>query len=139
MSDLPQETGRRTPRSMVVYRALATLLFVMTLVQVGLGAGYVDGDWESMNMHTINARVLVALALLTLLSGTWLRWQGGPVRAVIVNAVLLLAMIAQMVLGMERVVAVHVTLGVIIFAAVVVMVMRAWTADVPARARGEAS
>ncbi|MGX1881778.1 hypothetical protein [Streptomyces sp. NPDC055287] len=133
MSNLSRQPRPGAPRALVFYRASATLLFLMTLVQVGLGAGYIGGDYESIDMHDVNARVLIVLALLTLITAIWLRRAGGPVRAVAVAAVMLVALVAQMMLGMERVVAVHVTLGVIIFAAVTVLLMRAWTATVPPR------
>ncbi|MFE6161276.1 hypothetical protein ACFQ7F_20470 [Streptomyces sp. NPDC056486] len=131
MSNLSRQPGKGLPRALVCYRASATLLALTTLVQVGLGAGYIGGDYDSMDLHDINARVLISLALLTLGTGIWLRRRGGPVRAAAVSAVLLVALVVQMVLGIERVVAVHITLGVIIFAAVTVLLMRAWAVSVP--------
>lgn len=131
MSNLSQQPRPGAPRALVFYRASATLLSLMTLVQVGLGAGYIGGDYESIDMHDIIARVLIGLALLTLITAIWLRRGGGPVRAVAVSAVLLVSLVVQMVLGIVRVVAVHVTFGVIIFAAVTVLLMRAWAVSVP--------
>ncbi|MFI2209352.1 hypothetical protein [Streptomyces sp. NPDC020141] len=131
MNRLSQRPGPGVPRALVLHRVSATALFLTTLVQVALGAGYIGGDYESIVPHDVNARVLVGLALLTLITAVLLRRRGGPVRAVAVSAVLLVALVAQTVLGVRRVVAVHVTLGVIIFAAVTVLLMRAWTESVP--------
>jgi len=82
-------------------------------------------------MHDINAGVLMIAALLTLGTAVWLRRAGGPVRPVATSVALLVALVLQMFLGMERIVAVHVTLGVLIACAVTVLVMRAWMMSLP--------
>ncbi|MFF3905074.1 hypothetical protein ACFYZJ_03540 [Streptomyces sp. NPDC001848] len=125
----------RGARARALHRGAATLLALTMLLQVGFGAGYISGDYDSMDMHRLNARVMVVVGLLTFISALWLRRVGGPVRAVATSAAMVVALVLQMVLGVERVVAVHVTLGVLIASAVTLLVMRAWTMPVPTGAR----
>ncbi|MFI2437048.1 hypothetical protein [Streptomyces sp. NPDC018693] len=129
----PQARGAHRARAS--HRAAATLLALTMLLQIGLAGGYIGGDYDSMEMHDINARVMVVAALLTLATAIWLRRAGGPVRPVATSVAMLVALVLQMVLGMERIVAVHVTLGVLIACAVTVLVMRAWTMPLPTGAR----
>ena len=129
----PQARGAHRARAS--HRAAATLLALTTLLQVGLAGGYISGDYESLEMHDINAGVLMIAALLTLGTAVWLRRAGGPVRPVATSVALLVALVLQMFLGMERIVAVHVTLGVLIACAVTVLVMRAWMMPLPAGPR----
>ncbi|MFG3259904.1 hypothetical protein [Streptomyces sp. NPDC048172] len=117
-------TGAR--RAFAFFRGAATLLALAVLAQVGLAAGYLGGDYDSLERHGANAGIVVALALLTSVTTVLVRRTGGPLWPVPLSLVLVLALFGEMMLGMARVVAVHVALGTVLVSAVAVLVTWAW-------------
>ncbi|MFE4368965.1 hypothetical protein ACFRMN_12110 [Streptomyces sp. NPDC056835] len=84
-----------------------------------------------LKMHGILGRVIVVVALLMAVAAFLVRRSGGPKSVLPASVVVLLALIAQMVLGLNRSVAGHVVLGVILVSAVAVLSQRAMTTPLP--------
>ena len=114
-------------RALALFRWAATLLAVMALAQAGLAAGYLGGEYEALDTHARNARVVVGLALVTALTALWARRKGGPLWPVPAALVLLLALVGELALGTARAVAPHIAFGVLVISGVAVLVAGAWT------------
>ncbi|MFI1864666.1 hypothetical protein [Streptomyces jumonjinensis] len=102
------------------------------LIQVAFAGGFLGGHFDMLKMHGILGRVIVVAAVLMAVAAFLVRRSGGPKSVLPASVVVLLALIAQMALGLNRNVAGHVLLGVILVSAVAVLSQRAMTTPLPA-------
>lgn len=123
MSPRPADGSRS---AFALFRWTATLLAVLALAQAGLAAGYLGGEYEALDTHALNGRVVVGLALVTALTALRARRKGGPLWPVAASLVLLLALAGELALGTVRAVAPHIAFGVLVVSGVAVLVAGAW-------------
>lgn len=108
-------------------RIFATAHLLVVLAQAMLAGLFVTGDVNMLEVHSINAGVLGVLAIGQLVAAI-LIWRpgGGPPNAMRTAAGLLVVDFAEMGLGMARMVALHMPLGVLIFGGALMLTVWAW-------------
>jgi hypothetical protein len=115
---VPAETTPSGPRATLqVLRVVAVVHTLAMLVQPVLAGRYLSGDVHAIDLHRINAGVVTAFDLLQLICAIVFTWAGRgrswPVWASLATAI---AVEVQVGVGFERILAVHIPLGVSIIA-----------------------
>lgn len=125
----PQARGASPPHRwagalVVLLRVLSVLLVLDVLAQAVLAGLFVTGDVALLDVHGANAtQVMTSLVLLLVVACALLRWPvRGPVAPLCWALVLSALVVAQIVVGFSRQVAVHIPLGVAIFGVATVFV-----------------
>ncbi|MGC5014454.1 hypothetical protein ACLQ2R_27130 [Streptosporangium sp. DT93] len=128
----PAPPASQAPRSRVPawivwsLRVTATLHLAGVLGQAVIGGLFVTGEVDLLTWHNVNAGASTALVGLQLAAAVALwRPARGPAWPLWVSAVQLVLMNAQVLLGMQRMLAPHVPLAMVIFG--VAVSMTAWT------------
>jgi hypothetical protein len=114
----PAETAPSGPRATLqVLRVVAVLHTLAMLVQPVLAGRYLSGDVHAIDLHRINAMVVTAFDLIQLICAVVFTWAGRgrswPIYASLATAI---AVEVQVGVGFERILAVHIPLGVSIIA-----------------------
>lgn len=115
-----ESAGRTTQAkgraALVVLKAGAALTALLALAQPFLAGGFLQGYYPLLKAHEVAAMVLATAALIALVGGI-LVWRpgGGPADPARRYAVLVVAIVVQMMLGYSRVLLLHIPLGVGIF------------------------
>ncbi|MEY9846052.1 hypothetical protein [Streptacidiphilus sp. MAP5-3] len=111
-------SNRTTPHRwpVVSLRVTAALVALLAVAQPVLAGGFLQGFYPLLNAHMLAAMILATVALLAAIAGVlvW-RVSGGPHSFAIQYAVMVVACAAQISLGFDRVLILHVPLGVGIF------------------------
>jgi hypothetical protein len=104
----------RGPRAtLTVLRVLAVLHSAAAVAQPMLAGVYLGGDVDAMAVHALNAHVVTGLGFFQLVAAIVFVWRGrGRFWPLWASLAIVLAVQAQVGLGFEGVVAVHVPLGV---------------------------
>ncbi|MEU6009339.1 hypothetical protein [Streptomyces sp. NPDC047453] len=118
-------------RSLLGLRTTVLLLSVLLIAQVALAGGFLGGHFGMLEMHGGLARGIVGVALLVVVAAFLVRRAGGPSSVLGTSALLLIALLGQVVLGVMHSVAGHVVLGVLIVAAAAVLSQRVMTTPLP--------
>ncbi|WP_407111134.1 hypothetical protein ACE1N8_24045 [Streptomyces sp. DSM 116494] len=116
-------------------RVAAVIQSVLMLLQAALAGGFLGGHFDMLALHGTLGRVIVVVAVLMTVVAFFVRRSGGPRSVLPVSVVLVLALVAQMALGIGRSVASHVLLGVILVSAVAMLTQRVMTTPLPAGTR----
>ncbi|MEU1265970.1 hypothetical protein ABZ839_03530 [Streptomyces cellulosae] len=116
-------------------RVAVVVQSVLMLLQAALAGGFLGGHFDLLALHGTLGRVLVITAALMVVAAFFVRRSGGPRSVLPASVVLLLALVAQMALGMGRSVASHVLLGVVLVSAVALLTQRVLAAPLPAGTR----
>ncbi|MFE5584788.1 hypothetical protein [Kitasatospora sp. NPDC056531] len=123
----------RTP--FIVIRVTSTLLALLGLAQTTFAGSFLNGQYDMLKVHQVNAMVLGGVALIQAITGVLVKATGkGPGWPVWVSLVLVAAIAGQIRLGFTQVLAAHVTLGVLVVAGIVLMAGWAWRTPVPPKA-----
>lgn len=133
----PQEM-RPGPRiTLHVLRVVAVLHSLALLGQPVLAGQYLSGDGDALAAHDANAFVVTALDVVQLICAIAYTWKGGGRSwPIYTSLAIALAVEVQVGVGMERILAVHIPLGVsIIVAQILVTVYLYRPAAAIARAR----
>lgn len=105
--------GRGPRASLQVLRAVAVLHSLAFLGQPVFAGGYLMGDVDSLTLHDINAFVIAGLDVVQLVCAIVYYWGGrgraGPIWASLAVA---LAVEVQVGMGYDRLLVVHLPLGV---------------------------
>ncbi|MGW0828490.1 hypothetical protein [Streptomyces sp. NPDC002845] len=120
--------------SLLSLRITAAFQSILMLVQVALAGGFLGGHFDMLAMHGTLGRVIAVVALLMAVAAFFVRRFGGPRSVLPASVVVLLALVAEIALGLSRSVASHVLLGVILVSAVAVLSQRVMTTPLPAKA-----
>lgn len=108
--DVVQPGPRRT---LTVLRLLAVLHTVGAVAQPMLAGVYLGGDVDALALHELNAHIVTGLGFFQLIAAIVFVWRGRGRRWPLWASLgICLAVQAQVGLGFEGVVAVHVPLGV---------------------------
>ncbi|MFC8202276.1 hypothetical protein ACFUTV_43905 [Streptomyces sp. NPDC057298] len=119
--------------SLLSLRITTVFQSILMLLQVALAGGFLGGHFDMLAMHGTLGRVITVTALLMAVAAFFVRRRGGPSAVFPASVVVLLALVAQIALGLARSVALHVLLGVILACAVAVLSHRVMTTPLPAR------
>jgi len=106
------------PRAtLTVLRVLAVLHTAGAVMQPMLAGVYLGGDVDALAVHELNAHVVTGLGFFQLVAAIVFVWRGrGRFWPLWASLAICLAVQAQVVMGYEGVVAVHLPLGVSIIA-----------------------
>ncbi|MEU5217387.1 hypothetical protein AB0G79_14465 [Streptomyces sp. NPDC020807] len=118
--------------SLLTLRVTAVLLAVLVLLQAALAGGFLGGHYDMLALHGTSARVLTVTALLTAVAAYFVRRAGGPKAPLPLAAVLVVAFVGEIALGIGRAVALHVLFGSVLTACVALLTHRALTTPLPA-------
>ncbi|WP_037604559.1 hypothetical protein [Streptacidiphilus rugosus] len=101
---------------LLVLRVCAALVALLAAGQPFLAGGFLQGYYPLLDAHMMAAMILATVVLLAVLAGL-LAWRlaGGPARFAVTYGVLLVSCAAQISLGFERALLLHIPLGVGIF------------------------
>lgn len=106
---------------------------MLVLVQVALAGGFLGGHFDMLAIHGSLAVVIVVVALLMTVAAFFVRRSGGPKSVLPASAVVLLALVGQVMLGVTRSVTPHVLLGVVLVSAIALLSQRVMTTPLPAK------
>jgi hypothetical protein len=107
----PPDQGPRA--SLQVLRVVAVLHSLAFLAQPVFAGGYLMGDVDSLGIHRINAGVVTGLDLAQLICAIVYFWAGrGRAWPIWAGLAIALAVEVQVGMGFERVLVVHLPLGV---------------------------
>ena len=107
----PADRGPRA--SLQVLRVVAVLHSLAFLGQPVFAGGYLMGDVDSLTLHDINAFVITGLDLVQLICAVVYFWKGrGRAWPIWASLAVALAVEVQVGVGFERVLVVHLPLGV---------------------------
>lgn len=124
----PASTGRARVPAWIVWslRATATLHLATVLGQAIIAGMFVTGQVDLLAHHSLNATVTTVLVGLQLVAAIALwRPARGPVWPLWVSVLQAVLLNVQVLLGMERLVAPHIPLAMVIFG--LAALMTAWT------------
>ncbi|MEV6039017.1 hypothetical protein AB0L65_48295 [Nonomuraea sp. NPDC052116] len=141
---MPTDPIPKAPWMAWVLRATSALLLLATLAQGLLAGLFVTGDADLLTVHSAVGSALLVVALVQVVAAVlehrWRKWAGGPAtwRPTILSGAFLAMAAVQIGLGMARVVAPHMFLGVTMAAVamlvlLVVLAESVWV-DTPAAA-----
>jgi hypothetical protein len=107
----PPDQGPRA--SLQVLRVVAVLHSLAFLAQPVFAGGYLMGDVDSLAWHTVNAFVVTGLDVIQLVCAVVFFWKGrGRAWPIWASLAIALAVEVQVGMGFERVLVVHLPLGV---------------------------
>lgn len=107
----PADAGPR--RSLQVLRVVAVLHSLAFLAQPVFAGGYLQGDVDSLALHDANAFVVTALDVVQLICAIVFVWKGrGRTWPLWASLAIALAVEVQVGMGFDRVLVVHLPLGV---------------------------
>jgi hypothetical protein len=129
---------RRPRRTLQVLRLLAVLHSLAAIVQPALAGSYLGGEVDAMAIHALNAHVVTGLGVFQLIAAIVFVWRGrGRSWPLYATLGLVLAVQAQVGLGFEGLVSLHIPLGVSIIS--MQLLLTVWlfraAASVPRRRR----
>jgi hypothetical protein len=110
----PQPPADRGPRvSLQLLRVVAVLHSLAFLAQPVFAGGYLMGDVDSLTMHDINAFIITGLDVVQLICAIVYFWAGrGRAWPIWASLAVALAVEVQVGMGYERLLVVHLPLGV---------------------------
>ncbi|MEZ0066275.1 hypothetical protein ABIA32_002285 [Streptacidiphilus sp. MAP12-20] len=101
---------------LLTLRVTAALVALLALAQPVLAGGFLQGYYPLLNAHLMAAMILSTAVLLSLVASV-LVWRlgGGPTAFMLYYGILLVLCVAQITLGFDRVLLLHIPLGIAIF------------------------
>ena len=118
----PPDHGPRA--SLQVLRVVAVLHSLAFLAQPVFAGGYLTGDIDQLGIHRLNAGVVTALDLIQLICAIVYFWGGrGRAWPIWASLAVALAVEVQVGMGFERVLLVHLPLGVALTVGQIVLTM----------------
>jgi hypothetical protein len=122
-------------------RGTTAVLAVLVVLQPILAGGFLSGHYDLLRMHRITGFTMFAVALVQAVVVVFLVRRGGP-RSLLSPGLMLPALVAaQAMLGIFRILALHIPLGVMMVIGITQMARNVWrapaTAEVPDVAKAE--
>ena len=136
------EAGAREPVRVrrwpyLLCRATTVALAALAVAQAVLAGSFLSGHYDALKVHLTVAMVMVALAVVQAVGVVVLRRAGGPRSAMLLGLAFPLVLTGLTVLGMTRVLALHVPLAVLAVVGLLRLAAWVWRAPLPARSRAE--
>jgi hypothetical protein len=124
---LPSDTPPRPRWPLMLLRIVATLYAVATVAQPFLAGMFLSGSFSALKAHEVAGQAVGGLGILALVCAIldW-RLRGGPAMVVRITGGLLIADVLQIFLGYDRILALHVPLGVAIVGGVGRLAFLTW-------------
>lgn len=129
--------------TLLVLRIVVVLTSLLILLQPFLAGAYLQGQFDALGLHELNANLIAALALIQVFAAlAYWRIGRGVAAPVFAALALLVLLLVQLTFGYSRTMAIHIPLGVAIVAFGGVMVGRVFdkrsTIGRPPRAKSSA-
>ncbi len=116
-------TGPRI--TLVVLRIVVVLTTLLVLAQPFLAGAYLQGQFDALGLHELNANAISGLALIQVFAAlAYWRIGRGAAAPVFAAVALLVLLIVQLSMGYARLMVVHIPLGVAIVGFAVTMIGR---------------
>jgi hypothetical protein len=114
VTEAPPASEDRGPRATLqVLRVVAVLHSLAFLAQPVFAGGYLMGDVDDLKLHDVNAFVVTALDVIQLVCAIVFFWKGrGRAWPIWASLAIALAVEVQVGMGYERLLVVHLPLGV---------------------------
>jgi hypothetical protein len=127
IGDAASGTAARPRWPVVLFRATATAYALAAAAQPLLAGLLLSGSFSALKAHEVTGQAVGGLGILTLICAILL-WQvgGGSVAAVRISGGLLVGVVLQIILGYDRLLALHVPLGVAMVAGIGRLALFAW-------------
>jgi hypothetical protein len=119
----------------VLFRGTTASLGILSVAQATLAGSFLSGHYDVLMMHLMTAMVMVAVAVVQAVIAVFLRRAGAPRSVLLVALLFPLLLAGQAGLGMGRVLALHVPLGVLLVVGLLRLAAWAWRTPLPARAQ----
>lgn len=120
-------------RPLILCRITSAILVTMVIAQAFLAGAFLNGYYDALNLHLINAMALIAVALIQTAGAAAITLAGGG-RRLLVHAISIPVMlIVQSMLGFSRLVGLHVPVGVLLVVGIVQFSMSVFRVPLPAR------
>jgi len=127
IGDAASGTRARPRWPVVLFRATATFYALAAVAQPFLAGLFLSGSFSALKAHEVTGQAVGGLGILTLICAILLwRVGGGPVAAVRISGGLLVAVVLQIILGYDRLLVLHVPLGVAMVAGIGRLAFFAW-------------
>ncbi|MDX3246207.1 hypothetical protein [Streptomyces sp. ME18-1-4] len=124
---MAETTARPTPWARWIFRTTVTTEALLAFAQPVLIGGFLQGHYASLQLHKENATFTGVTAMVMLLAAV-LQWRPGrgPAWPVFASLTVVAAIVAQIIMGYSRTLAVHVPLGVLIITGDVLLLVWVW-------------
>lgn len=127
IGDTASGTGARPRWPVMLFRATATVYALAAVAQPFLAGLFLSGSFSALKAHEVTGQAVGGLGILTLICAILLwRVGGGSVAAVRISGGLLVGVVLQIILGYDRLLALHVPLGVAMVAGIGRLAFFAW-------------
>jgi len=124
----------RIPRwPYLLFRGTTACLGILSVAQAAFAGSFLSGHYDVLMAHLVTAMVMVAVAVVQAVTTVFLRRAGGPRSVLLVGLLFPLIVAGQGGLGMERVLSLHVPLGVFLVVGLLRLAAWAWRTPLPAR------
>ncbi|MEV4318215.1 hypothetical protein [Actinocrispum sp. NPDC049592] len=122
-----QDTAAR-PWVWWLFRVLTTLLAVDAYAQAILAGRFLSGDFGMLSAHRFNGTDGVAILSFVLIAAAVIAWRKkhAPGHLVVFTSILSGLIVLQIVLGFDRMLGVHIPLGVAIIVLSTMLTVWAW-------------
>jgi hypothetical protein len=111
----------------IAFRASTTGLAVLGLAQASIAGSFLNGHYDMLQVHLTAAVIMVGVAVVQAVVGVLLARAGqAPGWVVRASVGLPVALAGQGVLGMYRVIGLHVPLGVLVVASSLALAVWSW-------------
>jgi len=120
--------------SLLSLRIAIGLQAVLMFAQAASAGGFLGGHFDLLAIHGTLGRALTVVTLLTTVAAFFVRRLGGPRSVFPVSAVMVVALVGQIALGIAHSVAAHVLLGVTLVSAGAVLAHQVLTTPLPSGA-----
>jgi hypothetical protein len=123
-----------TPRwPYALVRVTTAVLTLLGVAEAALAGSFLNGHYDVLMVHAVAGMVMVAVAVVQAVAVLLLRRAGAGWQVMLFGLLLPLLLAGQVVLGLTRVLALHVPLGALFIVAIVRLAAWAWRP--PARPR----
>jgi hypothetical protein len=110
-----------------VFRIVVTIAALFTFAQAPLAGAFLAGHYDMLALHKDNSTIVDILSVVMTVTAV-LVWRPGrgPGWLPLVSVVVLAAVVVQTVLGYQRSLTIHIPLGVLVIAAMIMLLVWAW-------------
>lgn len=120
--------------SLLSLRITIGLQAILMFVEVALAGGFLGGHYDLLAIHGTLGRALTVVTFLTTVAAFFVRRLGGPRSVFPASAVMVVALVGQIALGIAHSVTAHVLLGVTLVSTGAVLAHQVLTTPLPSGA-----
>jgi hypothetical protein len=115
-----------TPPVYLPFRVAVSVTAVLLFNQAVFAGQFLSGTFEALATHASNANIAALAMLATVVTAGLIKMEGGPLWPTLASIGLALLVGVEMVLGLARVIWLHIPTGVALIALTALLVRWAW-------------